>query len=97
MVVLLEAPVRYWKCPSCGCSAQTQRAEVHTEFHNCPAIGGVGLPLVEVHDVDDKPKGRQIIVPSEYGPGNAAVRTERLDGSNDVTVFPPTAVARMET
>ena len=93
MTVILEAPVRYWKCPSCGALDKTQKAEVHTQFHNCPAIGGACIPLVEVHDVDDKPDARQIIVPSEYGREVASVRTERGDGSNDVTVFAQAAKA----
>lgn len=94
---LLEPPVRYWKCPSCLLTDRTQRSDVHTQFHNCPAIGGACIPLVEVHDVDDKPDGRQLIVQSETGPGMASVRTERGDGSNDVTVFARPAVARTTT
>ena len=94
---LLEPPIRVWKCPSCGVTDRTQRADVHTQFHNCPAIGGACIPLVEVHDVDDKPNGRQLIVPSEVGPGMASVRTERGDGSNDTTVFAQPAVATTTT
>lgn len=97
MSVILEGPVRFWKCPSCQATDRTQRSDAHTQFHNCPAIGGAAIPLVEVHDVDDKPRGRQLVVPSEYGPGTASVRTERIDGSNDVTVFPLPAVGTIET
>jgi hypothetical protein len=90
---LLEAPIRFWKCPSCRLTDRTQRADVHTQFHPCPALGNVAIPLVEVQDPDAKVRARQIVVPSAVGPGNAAVRTERLDGSNDTTVFPRPAVA----
>jgi hypothetical protein len=88
-VILLDAPVRFWKCPSCGIADRTQQAEVHTQFHDCPAFGGASLPLVEVHDPDDRPRARQIAV-------DGAVRTERLDGSNDCTVFPAPAVATVQ-
>ena len=88
---LLEAPVRWWKCPSCGQADRTQKAEVHTQFHNCPALGGLNLPLVEVPSLDEKPAARQVKVMSEYGYGTAAVSTERKDGSNDLTVFPQPA------
>lgn len=91
--VFLDAPVRYWKCPSCGVTDRTQRSDVHTQFHPCPAMGRVTIPLVEVRDVDDRPAGRQVAVQSEFGYQTAAIRTERMDGSNDVTVFPQPAIA----
>ena len=91
--LILEAPIRWWKCPSCGLTDRTEKAGVFTQFHACPAVGGACIPLVEVHDVDDKPDARQLIVPSEVSPGMASVRTERGDGSNDCTVFVRPAVA----
>lgn len=93
MEYLLEAPIRFWKCPSCDKVDRTQRSDVHTQFHDCPALGGVSIPLVEVQDLDDKVKARQVSVQSEYGYETASIRTERIDGSNDVTVFPRPAVA----
>ena len=90
MSVLLDAPVRWWKCPSCRKEDRTQKAEVHTQFHDCPALGGLNIPLVEVHDLDDKVKARQLAT-------EGAVRTERMDGSNDCTVFPNPAVAITST
>jgi hypothetical protein len=86
MAHLLEAPIRFWKCPSCLVTDQTQLAQPHTQFHDCPAFGGAGIPLVEVRDVDALVRARHLSV-------EGAVRTERLDGSNDVTVFPSPAVA----
>lgn len=96
-VPILSVPIRYWNCPECGKTAQTQIAEVHVEFHDCPEFGNAGLPLVEVRYSDDTAHARQIAVPSEYGFGTAAIRTERLDGSNDVTVFPLPAIATSTT
>lgn len=92
MVHLLDAPIRLWKCPDCSILDRTQRPDVHTQFHNCPALGGISVPLVEVKSFDEKPKARQVVVESEYSHDTAAVRTERMDGSNDVTVFPQPAV-----
>ena len=91
--LILEGPVRWWKCPACETTDRTQRADAHTQFHPCPALNNAFIPLVEVHDTDANPHARQILVPSEYGPGSSAVRTERMDGSNDVTVFPTPAAA----
>jgi hypothetical protein len=94
--MLLEAPVRWWRCPSCDLTDRTQQAEVHTQMHPCPALGGLNVPLVEVPDPDAKPKGRHVPVMAEdyVGPDGRlrAVRTERTDGSNDVTVFPKPAL-----
>ena len=95
--LVLDAPVRFWKCPSCQTVDRTQKAEVHTQFHDCPALGGISIPLVEVTDPDEKPKARQLAVQSEYGYERAAVLTERMDGSNDCTVLPNPALAVMES
>ncbi len=90
--IVLDTPIRFWKCPSCGTTDRTQRAEAHTQFHPCPSLGSVVIPLVEVHDIDDRPAARQVVVQSEFGYESAAIRTERIDGSNDLTVFPQPAV-----
>lgn len=93
---LLEAPIRLWKCPSCLVTDRTQRADVHTQFHNCAALNGVSIPMAEVLSLDDAPAARQVTVDREDGPGIASVRTERSDGSNDVTVFAQPATVSME-
>ena len=94
---LLDAPVRFWRCPSCDKLDRTQRADVHTQFHDCPALGGLNIPLAEVRDPDTRPGARQVPVLAEDYVGNAnpltSVRTERTDGSNDCTVFPAPAIA----
>ena len=83
--LVLEAPIRYGKCPSC-LFVDAIPPDTTTHFHNCPALGDISIPLVEITDPDDKVKARQLVV-------EGAVRTERMDGSNDVTVFPNPAVA----
>jgi hypothetical protein len=98
----LDLPVRWWHCPSCGLRDRTQQAGVHTQFHACPAIGGVNLPMCEATGPDVAADARHTLVMRDDYIGNsniglvapvAAVRTERGDGSNDVTVFAPTATA----
>ena len=93
--MLLDAPTRFWRCPSCSQVDRTQRSDVHTQFHDCPALGGLNIPLVEVQDPDDIPKARQRRVQSESGYETASVVTERIDGSNDCTVFPQPAQIRI--
>jgi hypothetical protein len=64
-------------------------------------MGGLAIPLVEVISPSMRPDARHVMVEREDYAGSrevsglAAVRTERADGSNDVTVFAP--VARSET
>lgn len=87
---LLAPPIRWWKCPSCNLTDCTEDGQVN-RFHPCPALGNVAIPLVEVTDPDAKVRARQVAVQREDGPGVASIRTERLDGSNDVTVLAQTA------
>lgn len=92
---LLDAPVRYWRCPSCGLLDRTEKPEIHTQMHECPALGGIAIPLSEVKGPDSDLKARHVPVMREDYAGDAnpltAVRTERMDGSNDCVVFPETA------
>ncbi len=95
--LLLNPVVRWWRCPSCNVTDRTERSDAHTQFHSCIALGGVTIPLVEVADPDARPDGRQLVVEREDYAGHAspiaAIRTERGDGSNDCTVFVPTATS----
>ena len=97
----LEPPVRWWHCPACDLRDRTQQAGVHTQFHNCPAVFGIGLPLVEVRGPDVKADARQrLVMREDYANGGdprASVLTERFDGSNDVTVLAPTAGVKGES
>lgn len=93
--MILDVPVRWWHCPACDLRDRTQQPGVHTQFHNCPAVGGVAIPLVEVGGPDRHADGRHVVVMREDYAGDAdpvaAIRTERGDGSNDVTVLAPAA------
>ena len=93
---LLEAPPRYGKCPTC-LTVDLIPPNTTTHFHNCPALGDISIPLVEVADPDEVPKARQVQVQSEYGYDTASIRTERMDGSNDCTVLPNPAIAIAQT
>lgn len=35
-----------WTCPNCGATDVTTEARPHTRMHNCPAFGGLSLPMV---------------------------------------------------
>lgn len=91
-MVELTPPTRMWHCPACDLRDETRKPGVHTQFHNCPANAGLGIPLIEVPSHDTRADGRQLTVQSEDYVGHAnplvAIRTERGDGSNDCTVFP---------
>jgi hypothetical protein len=87
----LDVPVRDWHCPTCDYRDRTQEAAVHTRFHNCPAMGGLGLPMVEVRGVDGRADARAVVNLVEDGPDLASVSTEHGSGRVDCTVFPETA------
>ena len=99
---VLEPVERWWRCPSCDTTDRTLRYDIHTQMHICPGMNGLNVPLCEDQSHDSTPDARQVIVEREDydGPYNhtntiSAVRTERGDGSNDVTVFAPTANLRL--
>ena len=99
--LLLDAPIRWWRCPSCDVTSRTQRNDVHVQYHDCAAMNGLTMPLIETRDWDDKPDGVQRAVEREDYVGDEilnplagttmAVRTERADGSWDQTVYAATA------
>lgn len=98
---LLQPPVRYWACPSCGTRDRTQNAPVEgigyvQQFHPCPAFSNASIPLIEVPTPDAKPDGRQVAVLREDDGTVASIRTEHGDGSNACTVFAPTATLTSE-
>ena len=71
-------------------------------MHPCPALRGVTIPLEEVSDLDATPVSRHVEVEredyigSEVGVGRVmSIRTDRPDGSNDIAVLAPVAVARV--
>lgn len=100
---VLATPIRYWKCPSCHQTDQTQRIEPETRMHSCPAMGGMTVPFVQVADPNAALTERHVLVEredyigTEVGVGRyMAVRTERPDGSYDCAVYAPTATVRGE-
>ena len=101
MTVQLTPPTRFWKCASCGLTDMTQRSDVHTQMHPCSALMGVNLPLEEVPNADASPVSRHVAVEREDYIGTdiagpiMAIRTDRPDGSNDIAVLAPTAVATL--
>lgn len=95
--VKLQPVERWWHCPSCALVDRTERADVHTQMHACPALGGIVIPLCRVSGPDANPDARHVLVLREDYVGRsgaspvAAIRTERADGSNDCTVLAPAA------
>ena len=79
-------PVHRWHCPACDQRDETRNAGPHTQFHNCPANGGLGIPMVEVRnhysDADARHQFRG------DGIEGAAMDTEHGSGRVDCTVFP---------
>ena len=82
----LDLPVHHWACPACPQTARTQKAEVHTEMHDCPAHGGLGIPLVEVDRPGAGADARHVPVLNE-DLVFTAIRTEHGSGRVDCTVF----------
>lgn len=85
-VPILDAPIRHWRCPDCSSYASTQRPDIHTEFHNCPAQGNLGIPLVEVDTPDSKADARHIPVIGEKGV-LTSIGTHHGNGRVDRTVI----------
>lgn len=102
MIPILSVEHR-WGCPSCGATAVTHRADVHTEFHHCPKLG-ITAPMVEFHGdaLDLSAVRHQLVEREDYiadeivrtddnGRPWMALDTEHADGSNDRVVYAPTA------
>lgn len=98
---IIDAPVRWWRCPSCDVTSRTQRNDVHIQYHSCGAFNGLTMPLIETRDHDDKPDGIQRAVSREDYVGDEilnplagttmSIVTEHGDGSSDCTIYAPTA------
>ena len=71
-------------------------------MHSCVALNGMTVPLVEIQRPDDTPDARHVVNAREdyIGHENAgpvmSVSTEHSDGSNDLTVYAPTAEVHYE-
>lgn len=95
MTVLLQ-PTQHWVCPNCTIEQVTHEAQPHTRFHACKGLRGLTAPMVpagtraKVTAVD-----REDYLSDEKVSRTMAIITERDDGQ-DVAVFAPTAVAKVE-
>jgi hypothetical protein len=103
MTVTLILAERRWMCPNCPTVDVTHEAQPHTRFHTCPGLLGLTAPMIESGQrVKVSAVEREDYIGTEQVQTNAAGRpimsvvTEREDGSNDVTVFAPTANGKAE-
>lgn len=98
-VPLLDA-TRRWHCTLCGQIHVTQQAGLIVPTHSCPALGGLSVPFLDdavksrlvVKDREDY-VGKEIVQTDGNGRPVMSIVTERADGSNDCTVYAPTATA----
>lgn len=98
MTHLFQPPPVRWICSNgCGVIGVTP-AGVSNRFHTCRALAGLTAPLVpegsgaRVRTVERGDyAGKEILRTDGNGRPVMAVVTDRPDGSNDVTVFAPTA------
>lgn len=97
-------PEHRWGCPSCGGMHVTHEARPHVPMHPCPALNGLTAPFAEItgteldlrtvrHRAVDREDyvGNELVQTDNTGRPVMAVVTERSDGSNDTTVYAPTA------
>jgi hypothetical protein len=101
MTTVLLAVERHWSCPNCTFTDVTHEAQPHTRYHACKGLKGLSAPMVpagskaKVSAVEREDYiGTEQVQTDAEGRPMMAVVTEREDGSNDVTVFAPTAVAK---
>lgn len=95
---MLLAVERYWRCPNCTEVAVTRRAAPHTQYHPCRGLKGLNAPMIPAGTdakVEAVPWGDMLHgeLAQHDGDGRpvSAIRTERADGSNDLTVLAPSA------
>lgn len=96
MTVILE-PEQRWECPNCTATDVTHESRVHTRMHDCRGLLGLSAPMVPAGtDCKVEAIEREDYIGHDNVSPIMAVRTERADGSNDVHVFAPTAIARFQ-
>lgn len=93
--------VTLWFCPTCDAAART--VDTKLPHHPCPGRAGLMLPLLREGErsrlvqVDrDDYVGNDIVTTDETGRPIMAVTVEHDDGSEDRTVFAPTATISAE-
>lgn len=102
-MTILVAPRRQWECPNCSFTDITHEAKPHTRFHACAGLKGISAPMVEagtkvkISAIEREDYvGTEKVQTNTEGRPVMAVITEREDGSNDVSVFAPTATGKAE-
>ena len=101
MSVPLLRVTRHWVCQACPQTAVTTTAGPHTQFHQCPGMHGMAVPMTEDGaDCTVELNEREDYIGSElvqYAPGNGrpymSAVTRRGDGSCDTAVYAPVATA----
>jgi hypothetical protein len=102
--MLLHRETR-WSCPNCVQTARTSSPFPHSRFHQCAGLHGLTVAMVEAGtDCKVEAVEREDYVGSELvqvAPGNgrpySSAVTTRADGSNDCTVYAPTARGAVST
>lgn len=107
--MILDPPLRTFVCPSCDATHTVRDARPITPMHMCKALKGLMAPFVETHGAQTLARGavrHRVVERDDYLAGERGIRidgdgrvvmaisTERADGSNDVHVFAPSAVAK---
>lgn len=100
---ILVVAERRWSCPNCTFTDVTHEARPHTRYHVCKGLKGLSAPMVPADtrvkvsavEREDYIGDEQVQTDAEGRPVMAVV-TEREDGSNDVSVFAPTANGKAE-
>jgi len=102
MTVTLRA-VHHWYCPACHKEATTTETRAHTEFHRCPRMRGLEVPMVpagtkaklEVREWEDYVGKEKVQLDPERGRPVRSVITTR-DNGQDVAIYAPTATIEGE-
>ena len=96
--VILSPVIRWWRCPSCDHTDRTVKPGANEiAMHQCPALNGINIPLVEVSDWDVKPDAvheeheREDYTRNPDDGRVASIHTRHGDGREDATVLAPTA------
>lgn len=97
--------IRDWDCPSCGLEHRSTQPGNFVPVHACPALRGLQAHLELRRPGGGRPRGRHVLVEREDYVGRerglvsvdgkvlSAIKTERPDGSNDLVILAPSAVA----
>lgn len=98
--MILNQPVVVWMCERCPAVVRKPRDLAAQEFHNCPGMGMLSMPMVEqgvkvkvtVNEREDYINNDVVQVDGNNRPV-MSVTTEREDGI-DCAVYAPTASIR---